>query len=143
MSPGLQDHRAVRAALVREGMDVAAAPVIEMAALIRVPPLRHHRVLAAFVAEIGARLARHLHSLGALVERFGVLASFLQSRRRHELLEIVRCVDDHQHARPAVHHLLEPFRKQGDMEHHHHVGRAHRLERAFALPDRWHADLGP
>src|SRR5258705_4341813 len=29
------------------------------------------------------------------------------------------------------------------MEYHHHVGRTHRLQRSFALPDRRHADLSP
>src|SRR4051812_14025786 len=29
------------------------------------------------------------------------------------------------------------------MEYHHHVGRTHRLQRSFALPDRRHTDLSP
>ena len=65
---GLQYHRALRAAFVREGMDVPAAPVVEMPALVGVAPLRHHRVLAAVVRQLRAGLAHHAHALGALVQ---------------------------------------------------------------------------
>src|SRR5438874_6720333 len=139
----LQDDRPVRAALVRERMNVAAAPVIEVAALVRVAPLRHHRVLAALVGEIGACLARDVHALSALVERLGVLACFLEAGGRHQLLEIVRRVDDHQHARATVHHLLQPLGEERHVEDDNHVRRAYRFQRACALADGRHAHLGP
>src|SRR5688572_11413850 len=50
----LQYDRAVRAALVREGVDMAAAPVVEVPALVGVAPLRHDGILAAGVGEVGA-----------------------------------------------------------------------------------------
>ena len=140
---GLEDDGAVRAAFVRKGMDVPAAPVVEMPALVRIAPLRHHRVFAAFVREVRASLAFYIYFSSFFVNRFGVLACVLQTLRRHQLLEVVGRIDDHQHARAAVGHLLQPFREQRHMEDHHQVGGGDRLEGALALADGRHADLGP
>src|SRR6266513_3309320 len=62
--PGLQHHRAVGAAFVRERVDVPAAPMVEVRALVGVSPLRHHRVFAALVGQVGSGLAADPYGFG-------------------------------------------------------------------------------
>ena len=87
-------------------------------ALVGVAPLRHHRVLAACVAEVGPAIAGDAHGFRFPIQSFGVFAGFLEARRRHELLQVVGRIDDHQHARAAVEHLLQPFGEQRHVEDH-------------------------
>ena len=82
-----------------------------------------------------------------VLARFEPLAGMddrlLEARRRHQLFELVRPVDHHQHARAGVARLLEPAREQRDVQADQHVGRLDRVERALAAADRLDADLGP
>src|SRR3989441_5519611 len=65
--PGLEHYRAVGAAFVREAVDVPAAPMVEVRALVGVSPLRHHRVFAAVVGQVGSGLAGDPNGFGLLV----------------------------------------------------------------------------
>ena len=44
---GPDDDRAIGRAFIREGVHMAAAPVVEMAGIVRISPLGHDRILAA------------------------------------------------------------------------------------------------
>ena len=125
MSPGCEHDGAVGAALVRERVDVPGAPMVEVAALVGVAPLRHHRILAAAssVRSVPASLCTRTLA-GLAVDRLGVLARLLEPGRRHQLRQLVGRVDDHQHARAAVHHRLQPLAEQRHVEDHDQVGRA-------------------
>ncbi len=139
----LDHHRAVGAAFVGEGVDVAGAPVVETPGLVGKTVLAHHRKVAAAPGQVGAGVGGDARPLGGAVEPIGMEHRVLQAGRRHQLLEIIRRVDDHQHAHTRRPHLLEPAREQRHVEDHDHVGVAQRFERALALADRGHADLGP
>lgn len=60
-------------------MDVATAPVIEVSPLVGKTPLRHNRIFAAFVSEIGADLTGDAHFACATVNAFGVFKCFFLS----------------------------------------------------------------
>src|SRR6266851_6211933 len=62
--PGLEHYRAVGAAFVRERVDVPAAPMVEVRALVGVSPLRHHRVFAALVGQVGSGPAGDPYGFG-------------------------------------------------------------------------------
>ena len=140
---GLDDDGAVRTALVGESMNVAGAPMVEMARFVGIAPLRHHRIFAAGPGQIGACVRCHVHLLGFGVEPLGVFHRLLEARRRHQLIEIVRRVDDHQHAHLLVHDRLEPAGEQRHVKDDDQIGLRKRFQRALALADRRHADLGP
>ena len=143
MSPGCEHHGAVGGALVREGVDVAGAPMVEAAGRFRIAVLAHGRVFAEIDGEVGAAGPRDPHGLGALEPLVGMHDRLLEAGRRHQLLELVRPVDHHQHARAGVARLLQPAREQRDVQADQHVGRLDRFERALAAADRLDADLGP
>ena len=143
MSPGCEHDGAVGGAFVREGVDVAGAPMIEAAGRFRIAVLAHGRVFAEIDREVGAAGARDPHGLGAFEPLVGMDDRLLEAGRRQQFLEFVRPVDHHQHAGAGVARLLQPAREQRDVQADQHVGRFDRLERAFAAPDRFDADLGP
>ena len=143
MSPGCEHHGAVGGALVGEGVDVAGAPMVEAAGRLRIAVLAHGRIFAEIDREVGAAGPRDAHGLGALQPLVGMHHRLLEAGRRHQLLELVRPVDHHQHAGAGVARLLQPAREQRDMQADQHVGRLDRLERALAAADRFDADLGP
>src|SRR6267143_3226433 len=64
--PRLYLHRAVGAAFIRERVDVPAAPMVEVRALVGVSPLRHHRVFAALVGQVGSGPAGDPYGFGFL-----------------------------------------------------------------------------
>ncbi len=138
-----EHHGAVGRAFVRKSMHVAGAPVIEAAGLLRVSVLNHGRILAELHREIGAAGARDAHGFGPLQPFARVPHRLFEAGRRHQRLELVGAVDDHEHARAGIARLLEPAREQGDVETHQHVGRLDRLERALAASDGLDPDLGP
>ena len=119
------------------------APMIEVAGLVGVAPLAHHRILAAFPRQVGSRARRHAGDLGLCIELIAVLDRFLEALGRLQLLQIVGRIDDHLDPRPAVHHLFQPLGEQRRVKNDHHVGRLHRVERALALSDGRHAHLCP
>src|SRR6516225_900865 len=140
---GGEDHGAVGRAFVRKGMHVAGAPVVEAAGLLRVSVLNHGRVFAELDREVGAPRTRDAHGLGALQPLAGVFHRLLEAGGRHQRLELVGTVDDHEHPRAGVARLLEPAREQGNVETDQHVGRLDRLERALAASHGLDPDLGP
>src|SRR6516225_6998799 len=140
---GGKHHGAVGRTFVRKGMHVAGAPVVESAGLLRISVLNHGRIFAELHREVGAAGTRDAHGLGPLQPLARVSHRLLQAGRRHQRLELVGTVDDHEHARAGIARLLEPAREQGDVETHQHVGRLDRLERALAAADGFHPDLGP
>src|SRR5262249_59721747 len=66
-----------------------------------------------------------------------------ETGRRHQRLELVGTIDNHEHPRAGLARLLEPAREQGDVETDQHVGRLDGLERALAASDGLDPDLGP
>src|SRR6266699_517080 len=111
---GGEHHRAVGRALVRKGVHVAGAPVVEAARRLRVSVLNHGRIFTELDREVGAAGARDAPGLGPLQPLARVSAR-----------------------------LLEPAREQRDVETDQHVGRLDRLERALAAADGFDPDLGP
>ena len=95
---GLEHDRAIGRAFVREGVNVARAPMVEAAGRFRIAVLAHGRILAAFDGEIGAALAGDPHGFGALEPLIGVNDGLLQAGRRHQFFKLVRPVDHHLHA---------------------------------------------
>src|SRR5215472_4183565 len=140
---GGEHHGAVGRAFVRKGMHVAGAPVIEAAGLLCVSILNHGRIVAELHCEVGAAGARDAHGLGPLQPLARVSHRLLEAGRRHQRLELVGTVDDHEHARTGIARLLEPAREQGNMQTHQHVGRLDRLQCALAAPDGLDPDFGP
>src|SRR5262249_41683443 len=140
---GGEDYAAVGRAFVRKGMHVAGAPVVEAARLPRISVLNHGRIFAELHREIGAAGARDADGLGPLQPLARVSHRLLEAGRRHQRLEFVGTVDDHEHPRAGIACLLEPAREQGDVETNQHVGRLDRLERALAASDGLDPDLGP
>src|SRR5262245_133669 len=140
---GGKHHGAVGRALVRKGMHVAGAPVVEAAGCLRISVLNHGRIFAELHREVGAAAAGDPHGLGALQPLAGVFHRLLEAGGRHQRFELVGTVDDHEHPRAGVARLLEPAREQGDVEANQHVGRLDRLERALAASDGLDPDLGP
>src|SRR6516165_6066047 len=138
-----EHHGAVGRAFVRKSMHVAGAPVIEAAGLLRVSVLNHGRIFAELHREVGAAGARDAHGFGPLQPFARIPHRLFEAGRRHQRLELVGAVDDHEHARAGIARLLKPTREQGDVETHQHVGRLDRLERAFAASDGLDPDLGP
>ena len=120
-----------------------AAPVIEMTGFIGIAPLDHGRIFTALVGEISARLAGDLYPPRRAIDRVGVLECFLETWWGHELIEIIGCVDDHQHANAFLHHGAQPACKEGHMKNHDQVNLAQCLQSALALAYRGHTDLGP
>ena len=93
-----------------------------MAWLVGITPLGHHRILAAAPAEVGAGIADDAHFLRLGVALLGIFHRLLKARRRHELLEIVRRIDNHQDALACHQHILQPTREKRDMEDDDDVG---------------------
>ena len=60
--------------------------------------------------------------MSASVELVRVLASLFETGRRHQLFEIIGCVDDHEYTNTGLHDVFEPARKQGHMKHHYQIG---------------------
>src|SRR5262245_21701351 len=103
---GGKHHGAVGRALVRKGMHVAGAPVVEAARRLRVAVLNHGRVFAELDREVGAAGTRDAHGLGALQPFAGVFHRLLEAGRRHQRFEFVGTVDDHEHPRARIARLL-------------------------------------
>src|SRR6266850_332411 len=53
--PGLEHYRAAGAAFVRERVDVPAAPMVEVRALVGVSPLRHHQIFTTLINQINSK----------------------------------------------------------------------------------------
>src|SRR5215831_12168985 len=140
---GGEHHGAVGRAFVRKSMHVTGTPVVKAARLLRISVLNHVRKCAELHREVGAAGARDAHGLGAFQLLCCVYHRLLEARGRHQHLELVGTVDDHEHPRAGLARLLEPAREQRDVQTHQHVGRLDRLERALAASDGLDPDLGP
>src|SRR5262245_56185879 len=140
---GGEHHGAVGRAFVRKGVHVAGAPVVEAARLLRISVLNHGRIFAELHREVGAAGAGDAHSLGAFQPLARVSYRLFEAGRRHQRLELVGTIDNHEHPRAGLARLLEPAREQGDVETDQHVGRLDGLERALAASDGLDPDLGP
>src|SRR5260221_14370273 len=116
---------------------------MEGAAFLGVSVWNHGRILAELHREIGAAGARDAHGFGPWEPFPREPPRLFEAGWRHQRLELVGAVDDHEHARAGIARLLEPAREQGDVETHQHVGRLDRLERALAASDGLDPDLGP
>ena len=67
-----EDDLTAGTALVRKCVSVSGTPMIEMSFFVSEPPLSHHRIVAAFVSEVGAGFACNANLFCALVNALGI-----------------------------------------------------------------------
>src|SRR5215813_6133096 len=124
-------------------MDVTSAPVVEMPWLISEPILTHDWILTTQVAQIGASSTEHPRFPRPRQALVGVQHGFFETRRRHQLLQLIRPVDNHQYARTTGEDFFQPGSKERNMEADDQIRCLDRGKRALTLANRRHPHLGP